>query len=244
MHFVWKLLAYMHVQMVNINDKVFFWISSINKYTLITNGNGPIDVFGRGNIIQFKDGIGRNLYPTQTTSSNLVPDAAPAIISAFAEVLQKFEILVPETLLGKSLADIAKAEEPPIRNSRNRGYKCYTIDPSTDIVNGQIMVDPTTGMSLQDAQKQEAINAAGGDVSIVNGSGGSSGIMPGDIEHALTVILITLGSVILFAYLGYIMHMILYRDHGFHDSLPHILTFIVCLIGLVLFGVFVEKPSR
>ncbi|NDB86854.1 MAG: hypothetical protein EB127_29810, partial [Alphaproteobacteria bacterium] len=108
----------------------------------------------------------------------------------------------------------------------------------------QIMVDPTTGQSLVDTQKQEALNAAGGDTLMVNASGGSSGIMPGDIEHGITAILSVIGTIILLAYLGFIIHMILYIDNGFHDSLPHILMFIVCLIGLILFSIYVEKPTE
>ena len=215
--------------------------SSINKYTLITSNNGPMDVFRRGRIIQFKDGFGSDLFPTQTSSSNLVPNAAPAVISAFTEVLQKFEILVPEAFLGKSLADIASAESAPSVKPRKKAYKCYTIDPKRDIVGDQIMVDPTTGQSLQDTQKQDALDAAGGDTSMVNGSGGSSGIMPGDIERAITTVLIVIGTLTLLAYLGFIIHMLLYRENGFHNSLPHALGFIVCFICLIVFSVMSEK---
>ena len=218
--------------------------SSINKYTLVTSGNGPIDIFGYGTIIQFRDGNGSDLFPVQTTKSNLVPNTAPNSISAFADVLQKFEILVPEAFLGKSLADIANAQAPPPVKNKKKAYKCYTIDPTKDIVGDQIMVDPTTGQSLVDTQKQEALDAAGGDTLMVNASGGSSGIMPGDIEHAITAILTAIGTITLIAYLGFIIHMILYRDTGFHDSLPHIVMFIVCLIGLILFSIYVEKPTE
>jgi len=79
---------------------------------------------------------------------------------------------------------------------------------------------------------------------MVNASDGSSGIMPGDIEHILTVIAVSIGTLTLLAYLGFIVHMVLYRENGFHDSLPHILGFIVCFIGLVLFSVYVEKPTE
>ena len=317
--------------------------SSINKYTLITNGNGPIDVFGRGEIIQFRDGNGTDLFPRQTTSSYLVPLAAPNAISALADVLQKFEILVPEAFLGKSLSDIANIQTPPKIKPKKKAFKCYTIDPIKDIVGDQIMVDPTTGQSLLDTQKQDAIDSAGGDmapiqttyytlsgddisssvtvkqtypnpynsnetvfvaqdgelvrfvmaplsdpsnvshssnfkgdiskissfndlqtleheapdrvndkgkvqVNVVTVSGAasnaSSGILPGDIEHVLTVIAVAIGTLTLLAYLGFIVHMILYRENGFHNSLPHILGFIVCFIGLVLFSVYVEKPTE
>jgi len=317
--------------------------SSINKYTLVTSGNGPIDIFGYGTIIQFRDGYGSDLFPVQTTKSNLVPNTAPNSISAFADVLQKFEILVPEAFLGKSLADIANAQAPPPVKNKKKAYKCYTIDPTKDIVGDQIMVDPTTGQSLLDTQKQDAIDSAGGDpaniqttyytisgdditgsvtvkktypnpfnhhqmlfiaqdgkliriiISLLSdpsniietgsfegdiskitsgddafrllnrakykdtdksklrlnvitansvASNASSGILPGDVEHVLTVIAVAIGTLTLLAYLGFIVHMVLYRENGFHDSLPHILGFIVCFIGLVLFSVYVEKPTE
>jgi hypothetical protein len=319
--------------------------SSINKYTLVTSGNGPIDIFGYGTIIQFRDGNGSDLFPVQTTKSNLVPNTAPNSISAFADVLQKFEILVPEAFLGKSLADIANAQAPPPVKNKKKAYKCYTIDPSKDIVGDQIMVDPTTGQSLRDTMRDTTdmsdnpigpdtkyytlygdditgvvtvkytypsggsipgLNAFIGqdgslvryaiapldDLSNVIESGNfpgtvsgirsyddmvkimqkikpaddnkkdtgsvhinevtvsgtanaaSSGIMPGDIEHVITAILTAIGTIALLAYLGFIVHMLIYRDTGFHDSLPHLLGFIVCLIALILFSIYVEKPTE
>lgn len=215
--------------------------SSINKYTLVTSNNGPIDVFGRGNVLQFRDGFGSDLFPTDISKTNLVPGAAPTAISAFIDVLNKIQILVPEAFLGRSLADISNAQAPPPVGPRKKAFKCYTIDPTKDIVGDQIMVDPTTGQSLQDTQRRDTLDASGGDTSMVNGSGGSSGIMPGDIEKVLTTIAITIGTLTLLAYLGFIIHMLLYRDNGFHNSLPHILGFILCFIALVLFSVFVEK---
>lgn len=319
--------------------------SSINKYTLFTTNNGPLDIFGRGNVLQFRDGFGSDLYPSDISKTNLVPSASPAAISALADVLNKFKILVPEAFLGKSLSDIANAQTPPEVRPRKKAFKCYTIDPTKDIVGDQIMVDPTTGQSLKDTMKDTTdmsdspvapdtkyytlygdditgivtvkytfpsggpmpgLNAFIGqdgslvryaiapldDVSNVIESGNfpgsisgltsyddmiklmqktkpvddikrdtgsvhinevtvagtanaaSSGIMPGDIEHALTAIAVAIGTLSLLAYLGFIIHSILYRDNGFHNSLPHILGFIACFIALVLFSVYVEKPTE
>jgi hypothetical protein len=105
------------------------------------------------------------------------------------------------------------------------------------------MVDPTTGQSLQDTRRQDELESAGGDLSLLGG-GNSSGIMPGDIEHAITAILVAIGTLSLLAYLGFIVHLLLYRQTGFHDSLPHIIGFIVCFICLILFSVYVEKPTE
>jgi hypothetical protein len=214
--------------------------STINKYTLITTGNGPLDVFGGGTNLQFRDGFGSDLYPTDASRMNLVTNSAPTPISAFSEVLQKFEILVPAAYLGKSLAEIANAQAPPPARPSNKAMKCYSIDPRRDIVGDQIMVDPTTGQSLQDTKNQDDLDATGGDLSALGG-GNSSGIMPGDIEQVLTSIAITIGTIALLAYVGFIIHMLLYRENGFHNSLPHILGFIVCFIALVLFSAYVDK---
>jgi hypothetical protein len=216
--------------------------SAIKKYTLITTGNGPIGVFGYGNIFQFRDGVGDDLYPRNASINNFVPNAAPAVISAFTDVIQKFEILVPEAFLGKSLAEIANTETPPPVQSRKKAFKCYTIDPSKDIVGDQIMVDPTTGKSLLDTQRQEALDAAGGDPSVIDG--GSSGIMPGDIEHFITICAVVIGSIALLSYLGFILHLIFYRENGLHDSMYHIMGFVFSFIVLILFGVYVEKPME
>lgn len=324
--------------------------SSINKYTLITTNNGPIDIFGRGNLLQFRDGFGTDLYPSDTTKMNLVPNPPPGAISAFADVLQKFQFLVPEAFLGRSLSDIANAKTPPPVKPKKKAFKCYTIDPTKDIVGDQIMVDPTTGQSLKDTLKdttdmsdnpvgpdtkyytiygdditgvvtvkytfpspyqspggisdftlfigqdgtlaryafaplsdplnvRESYNFIGtisgltsfddaikriqtlkpeaefkrdteGSVHInevtIAGTANSatSGIMPGDIENALTAIAVAIGTITLLAYLGFIVHMILYRNNGFHDALPHIIGFIVSFICLVLFSVYVEKPTE
>jgi hypothetical protein len=71
----------------------------------------------------------------------------------------------------------------------------------------------------------------------------TSGILPGDIEQVLTIIAISLGTITLLAYMGFIVHMVLYRENGMHDSLPHVLGFIACFIGLVVFSVYAEKQD-
>jgi len=223
--------------------------SIINKYTLITETRRPVDVFSAAaanTILQFQDGYGQDLYPS-TTKENLVPNAVASSISAFADILQKFEILVPEAFLGKSLADIAAATDVPAIKPKKKAFKCYTIDPEKDIQGDQIMVDPTTGQSLSRMMKKggnisEGISDDGTDDYDI--SEYSSGIMPGDVEHILVIILTVLGTIILLAYLGFIVHMIFFRENGFHDSLLHIVILIVLIVCLTLFGIFVEKPAE
>lgn len=222
--------------------------SSIRKYTLVTTGNGPVDIFASGhNLIQFKDGTGADAFPNQNTKSNLLPNAAPNPISALADVLQKFEILVPEAFLGKSLAEIANAPRPQGPKRKNRPFKCYTIDPRKDIVDGQIMVDPTTGQSVDDTQKQDALDAAGGDISMINGGvNADPGIMPGDVENVLTTTITFFGTVALLSYLGFIAYIFLHADAAYplNTKIFHVVMFIISFVMLMLFLAYDEKTDN
>ena len=176
-----------------------------------------------------------------------MPNAAPNSISALADVLQKFEILVPEAFLGKSLAEIANSSKPKEPKKKKRPFKCYTIDPTKDIVDGQIMVDPTTGQSLKDTQKQDILDAAGGDISIVSGQANADpGIMPGDIESFLTSIITFIGTITLLSYVGFIAYIFLHADAGYqlNTKIFHVVMFIVSFILLILFCVNVEKTDN
>jgi len=220
--------------------------SSIRKYTLVTTANGPIDIFGY-NLIQFKDGTGADAFPNQNTKSNLVPNPAPNPISALADVLQKFEILVPEAFLGKTLAEIANAPTPQGSKRKKRPFKCYTIDPTRDIVDGEIMIDPTTGQSLKDTQKQDALDAAGGDISMITpGANADPGIMPGDVENVLTTTIIFFGTIALLSYLGFIAYIFLHTDAAYplNTKLFHVAIFIVSFIMLMLFLAYDEKTDN
>ena len=324
--------------------------SIIRNYTFTTEPRNVVDVFdgtSSNTLLQFKDGYGQDGYPIQTKANNLVPFPPPVNISAFSEILQKVEILVPEVFLGKSLAEIVDTKKPPPAKSKKKAFKCYTIDPTKDIVGDQIMVDPTTGKSLletidserdisdsmgintiyytlsgpkitgslpvlrtfpapqtsdttipdltafiaQDGLRVKVVYASLsntsnitqslsfiGDsstltsylivqstikglkstddlkddtgsviinvISINNLTASSSGILPGDIERILVVIFTIVGSIVLFAYLGFIVHMWIYRENGLHNSVIHIFTFIVLLVLLILFGIYVEKPTE
>jgi hypothetical protein len=220
--------------------------SSIRKYTLVTTGNGPIDIFGY-NLIQFKDGTGADAFPNQNTKSNLVPNEAPNPISALSDVLQKFEILVPEAFLGKSLAEIANSPKPQGPKKKKRQFKCYTIDPIKDIVDGEIMVDPTTGQSVNDTQKQDALDAAGGDISMVGGGvNAGPGIMPGDVENVLTTTIIFFGTIALLSYLGFIAYIFLHADAAYplNTKIFHVVMFIISFVMLMLFLAYDEKADN
>jgi len=152
--------------------------STINKYTLVTEPRRLVDIFLynfnnqifggiTSNVyIQFKDGLGTDGYPTLTSTNkenNLKLLLDTPSITALSDLTTKIIILIPETFIGKSLAQIANSTTPPKTTSKKKAFKCYTIDPSRDIVGDQIMVDPTTGQSLKDTMQQNAEDAAGGD---------------------------------------------------------------------------------
>lgn len=151
--------------------------SSVNKYTLVTEPKQIVDiflynyrnpVFGGVNanvFIQFRDGLGQDGFPPPLQQSNknnyLVLIGQTSRISVLTELLQKIQVLIPETFLGKSLADIANSTKPPPVVPKSKRFKCYTIDPNKDIVGDQIMVDPTTGQSLLDTMNQNLQEANG-----------------------------------------------------------------------------------
>ena len=325
--------------------------SSIRKYTLITSGSGPVSIFNgtsSNTILQFRDGYGSDLFPNQTTKENLVPSPATSSISAFDDIMDTLEIQVPESLIGKSLAQLADTTKVEPVKAKKKTFKCYTVDPLKDIQGDQIMIDPTTGERLKDILEKDTVNVDGsiitgnisyvlygkgitgelsvqkffpvpeggmasydgafmfiaqdtknikavvaqkaeldtstenskrqyafsftGDLSKINNVDdiqqyitrdnintesyavkvsyesqlnlGSSGVLPGDIENALVIILITIGSILLFSYSGYILHMWFYQDDGFRNSGLHVVIFIILLVALIVFATFAGKPEE
>jgi len=218
--------------------------SLVSKYILVTEPRRPVDMFegaSANTVFQFRDGLGSDLFPS-TTKDNFVPQAAPTPISSFDEVLQRFEILVPEAFLGKSIAEISSVGTPAPPPKKQKAYKCYRINPDKDIKNGQILVDPETGQSLSKTLQEKELEDAGDDPSLVDNVDTSSGLMPGDIQQILFITLTVIGTIVLLAYLMFIVHTVMFRK-DFHNGLIHFVIFIVLLIGLTLFGVFFGHDS-
>jgi hypothetical protein len=312
--------------------------SSINRYTMVTTGNGPIDLFHRATAFQFRDGFGPDLFPS-TTNNNFVPNYSPTTISDFSNVMTTFEFQVPEQFLGKSLAQIGNAKVPEKTKPKKKAFKCYTIDPTKDIVGDQIMVDPTTGKKLKDTLNQgssyedddgtpetveekyytlsgPAINGTikvtkvlewpwGGqppgtniylaqhgplvrgvistlpdfvNKSVINYTGNvddfagittfqneaikydenasvivseikttsvsinNPGILPGDVEYAITLVVVIIGTLSLVAYMGFIAYKVFHVKSPLNEYFHHIFKFCCLLFALFLFGIFVEKP--
>ena len=223
--------------------------SNVSKYTLITSGNGVIDVFGsvkdsRHTNVQFSDGKTddgkRDKYPSGNTPSDyLIPLVPTDSIQRWEEVLNRFEFQVPEVFLGKSLDDIAKAKSLPKAPTKKKAFKCYTIDPRKDIVGDQILVDPTTGESLADTMRQRNLDSAGGDpelaAAMAGEAMGQTGILPGDIEQILVIIIAVIGSIGLLAYAFYIIRVFTNKSEtSMRDGCKHLAVFIVILVGLAV----------
>jgi len=324
--------------------------SSIRKYTLVTSGSGPVSIFNgtsSNTILQFRDGYGSDLFPNQTKKENLVPSPATSSICAFDDIMDTLEIQVPESLIGKSLAQLADTTKVEPVKAKKKAFKCYSVDPLKDIKGDQIMIDPTTGERLKDILEKDTVNVDGSvitakisyvlygngitgeipvqkffpvpkggmaeydgmfmflaqdtknikavvaqkaelDTSTENSTGkyafsftgdlskinkvedlqyiardslnlesfavkigyesqlnlGSSGVLPGDIEDALVIILIVIGSILLFSYSGYILHMWFYQDDGFSNSGIHVAIFVILLATLIVFATFSGKSTE
>jgi hypothetical protein len=187
-------------------------------------------------IFQFSNGLGNDLFPTDT-NNNFSPQTSTSFLTAFQDVLQKFEILVPETFMGKSLAEIANEKTPPPVAPKKKAFKCYRIDPQKDIVDDQILVDPTSGESLRDTMKTEASANAGGDPLLLGQIPlDTSGIMPGDIQDAISIFFIVVGSITLASYLGYIVVLVMRKE--MNSAAINFGIFLMLFIGLILLGVY------
>lgn len=173
--------------------------------------------------------------------SKVISSSSP--VTTYAILYSTIQVQVPKFMVGESLTDVLSSDieelptyaTDPKRSSGNTKYKCYTIDPLHDIdSNGNILIDPKTGAPLTTNQlKEEGLLApTTGSIDI-----GSSGLMPGDIENIVSIICITIGTILLLAYAGYIAHM-LFITKDINNGLFNIACFIVLFVCLILFGVF------
>ena len=182
------------------------------------------------NTVQFSNGFKK--FP-QNDNPNLVALSPTAILSTWADIVDNFEYLVPEQLLGRSLAEINKARKIPTAPKPNKQYKCYKIDPQKDIKDGQILIDPTTGESLEDAQRQSLLDSSGGDAELALGLGGippsNEGMSPGDIEEIILIVISVIGGTFLIIYMYHIFNLF---KNGDPDAYKHIFIFILAFLTL------------
>jgi hypothetical protein len=203
------------------------------RLTDMMPGSGPAATF------QFKDGLGEGGFPAGS-ANNYFPLEPSTQISDFNTVVSKFDLLLPNEFMGKSLDEINSAAPPPAPKASRKAFKCYRINPEKDIKDDQILVDPTTGETLQGTMRQDALDAAGGDPVLAAALNGTepqaSGIMPGDVQQILAITFTVLGAVFLAAYLGFIVHTALFRKN-ISGALTHLGVFAGMLVGLVFFAV-------
>ncbi len=191
----------------------------------------------RSSDLQFSTGVGPGTsgyqFPTNTNTGQYQPTTGPSPFTTWDQVTSKLEYLIPEALLGKSLASIANASTAPStpRSSGGRNFKCYTIDPQKDIVNGQINIDPTTGESLNQLLDYQS----GGDPALAAGLAGQAvggaGILPGDVEYVLFIVITTICTISIVAYTFHVLTL-------FYEGVkPERYAHVFLLLGMI--GVFI-----
>ena len=189
-----------------------------------------------------------NEFPTipSPIANYLVLGLSGNMVDNWEGALQAFEYLIPDVFLGKSLASIARSTVPPEKKTGKKAFKCYTIDPRKDVVNDQIMIDPTTGEPLKDTMDALNRSSAGGDPALAMALGGqaveSSGIQPADIEDVFVYIFSLIGGISLLSYLFYIIRH--FMAHRYSEGIAHIVSFIICFLILFAITYNLEKDSE
>lgn len=194
------------------------------------------------------DRSGSNAFVYPPDANVFIPIPAPRISDWDSEVSKKVIYLVPEAFLGKSLAEIAKATIVPKRASINRQYKCYTIDPTKDIVEDQIMIDPTTGEDIRSMMEREANEVSGGDPALsaaLAGRTSKSDISSQDIEETMLYIVGFVGGIFIVAYFSYVIRNFM---DNLTDKYYHFVTFtcimIVYIVTMILVGRSVDNKKN
>jgi hypothetical protein len=229
---------------VNANTNGLGLCRNISKYTLITQPKQVIDIFpgiSNSTRFQFQDGYGPDRFPANDTN-NYVPLEPGSRISSFSEILDKCQIIVPKEFIERSISDLS-SKTPPVPVSKGKKqYTCYRIDPSKDIKENQIIVDPQTGKPLSSTLKDSGLSETGANLNldgsnIDTSSVDASGIKPGDVQFMIFILLTCLGSFILLSYFAFVVYtFMIKKDLG--NGLLHTGGFITALISLILFGIF------
>jgi hypothetical protein len=229
---------------VNANTNGLGLCRNILKYTLITEPKRVIDIFpgvSNSTRFQFQDGYGQDKFPVND-NNNYVPLEPGSRISSFSDILDKCQIIVPKEFVGRSITDLS-SKTPPIPVSKGKKqYTCYRIDPSKDIKDDQIIVDPQTGKPLSSTLKDSGLSETGANLNldgsnIDTSSVDASGIKPGDVQFMVFILLTCLGSFILLSYFAFVVYtFMIKKDLG--NGLLHTAGFITAFVSLILFGIF------
>jgi hypothetical protein len=221
-------------QDASINTRVYVCLKILSVYN-------NADTYPNLSKYQISQNIINTFFSGKNITSKSISDIST--IKDYASLYSAIQVQVPKFMVGDSLTKVLSSdiEDLPTYatnikgSSGNTKYKCYTIDPLHDIdSNGNILIDPKTGAPLTTNQlKEEGLLApTTGSIDI-----GSSGLMPGDIENIVSIICITIGTILLLAYAGYIAHM-LFITKDINIGLFNVACFIVLFVCLILFGVF------
>jgi hypothetical protein len=177
----------------------------------------------------------------------LVLGLAGRTVDDWANVLQTFEYLVDPAFVGKSFAEIAKAQVAPVKKKGKKAFKCYTIDPRKDVVGDQILIDPATGQPLKDTMDSLNSESAGGDPALALALGGQAiesdtQIQPGDIEEWFVYIISTIGGLLLLAYLFYIIRIFIAQRY--REGITHVVGFGGCFLILFALTFGLDKAAK
>jgi len=184
------------------------------------------------------NGSGYEFPDAKNMNPGLTPLASSAMISDWPDVLKQLEFLIPPSFLGKTLAELEKSTVVPVKKTVRKNFKCYTIDPKKDIVDGQIIIDPLTGESLKDTLMQDALDSSGGDpalaAALAGQAVGQSGIMPGDVEEAIFLTFSTIGAIFLVGYFFYVCRLFMDDVPGKLNHLLYLIMAVGILIGIII----------
>jgi hypothetical protein len=121
------------------------------------------------------------------------------------------KLLVPRSLFGQSFQAIVAGTATKKSSTKRSPTKCYRVDPTKDIKDGKILVDPETGRSVSETLTQQAIEDANGDLELAMALQGrpaeSPGILPGDVQQGVLIAAMVIGSLISLALMGYSIYI-------------------------------------
>lgn len=204
---------------LNVPTQVSNACAAITKYTLATSTIFPNFVnVNAGQYFQFAN----NGYSNPATRQNNYIMGTPRSITA-SDISRYIQIQVPEGMLGESLEDINSYTASNLPKSVKKQYKCYTINPDTDIDGDKILIDPTNGKPLRDSvidsntSKSLGIDAP------------PSGLSPGEIQDIVVGIFIFIFATIMVRYAIFIWSNILLEGVDYKYKIAHILGFILII---------------
>ena len=208
---------------LNVPAQVSAACAALTKYTLATSTIFPNFVnVNSGQYFQFKD----NGYSNSATrQNNYIMGPSRSIVAG--DISRYIQLQVPEGMLGQSLEDINSYTANTLPKSVKKQYKCYTINPHTDIDGDKILIDPTNGKPLRDSvidsntSKSLGIEAP------------PSGLSPGEIQDIVVGIFIFIFATVMIRYAIFIWSNILLEGVDYKYKIGHIVGFILIISGLI-----------